>query len=553
MPRINGKHRKEDEPSSSPLMTASPLKGSPQSNTTNAPKMTVSAVGLVLVTVGLVVYVQISLNYLEMKVLGAINGNSDKHYARKGILNSTGGQSVNPILGDASSFSLSTTMEEKEKVKLGGMDCSLPHESKNEDAAGTTTTNNNEYSLPSCKDLMNSQGSAYRDGQFLTRHTIPVSWHPRKDNSKELRHSICRLHRYTAEEARSCLAGKHLFMAGDSVSRYQFVSLATFLHTGHYPPRFGKDPNCPHINDQGKPACSPADEPNVCMEGQWQEGPKDAWMKLFQAIGGYLFDGYMEASSIRQRDVAHAAAENYLYYSPPDLETSTTSNTSNETMGEQTTNSDLTRRIILSFSGEAGWANTPDPVHGFDFTGCGKDGTCNYTDELWASRLERHRNMSYDFSEPFEDAIGPNGCLRKQLPPVDIALYNRGLWGVLGNETKNKILFDNLHTFSKGEQGRCFFRSTTGRLDKTLTTERDKVRKVALGAGCGYLDNAHLVEDFSEILFQHPAPPKQMIGGRQTIVSAEERKLIFWDSVHFQPWVYEELNNMQLNVLCNPE
>jgi hypothetical protein len=26
---------------------------------------------------------------------------------------------------------------------------------------------------------------------------------------------------------------------------------------------------------------------------------------------------------------------------------------------------------------------------------------------------------------------------------------------------------------------------------------------------------------------------------------------VFWDSVHYQPWVYEELNNVMLNVLCN--
>jgi hypothetical protein len=28
---------------------------------------------------------------------------------------------------------------------------------------------------------------------------------------------------------------------------------------------------------------------------------------------------------------------------------------------------------------------------------------------------------------------------------------------------------------------------------------------------------------------------------------------IFWDDMHFQPWVYKELNNLMLNVLCNAQ
>jgi phospholipase/lecithinase/hemolysin len=30
-----------------------------------------------------------------------------------------------------------------------------------------------------------------------------------------------------------------------------------------------------------------------------------------------------------------------------------------------------------------------------------------------------------------------------------------------------------------------------------------------------------------------------------------EKKFVFWDSVHYTPWVYEALNNVLLNVLCN--
>jgi hypothetical protein len=31
----------------------------------------------------------------------------------------------------------------------------------------------------------------------------------------------------------------------------------------------------------------------------------------------------------------------------------------------------------------------------------------------------------------------------------------------------------------------------------------------------------------------------------------EERHNVFFDDVHYQPWLYEEFNNLWLNVLCN--
>lgn len=158
--------------------------------------------------------------------------------------------------------------------------------------------------LPTCIELMNAKGSPYQDGSFLTRHTIPVTWEPRVDGSRELQHSMCTLHRYSAEEAQECLAGKHLFMAGDSLTRYQYLSLATFLHKKKYPPRFGVGkPDCKHINEHGEEVCSPKDEPNICMEGDWRGGPKDAWLLLMQAIGTNLFDGYMEGNAIRKQGV----------------------------------------------------------------------------------------------------------------------------------------------------------------------------------------------------------------------------------------------------------
>ena len=93
---------------------------------------------------------------------------------------------------------------------------------------------------------------------------------------------------------------------------------------------------------------------------------------------------------------------------------------------------------------------------------------------------------------------------------------------------------------------RCFYKSTTGCLrsleDGIGNHEFGAVRVATFDAGCEYMDAAHLTEEFSQFLYAHPPPPRNVMSEHDTI---------FWDLVHYQPWVYEELNNLLLNVLCN--
>jgi hypothetical protein len=127
---------------------------------------------------------------------------------------------------------------------------------------------------------------------------------------------------------------------------------------------------------------------------------------------------------------------------------------------------------------------------------------------------------------------------------VDIVIYNRGYWGLLSQPLADKLM-PVLYDFSQGAKGRCFFNTATAQED-TLEAERFYVRDAAWSAGCGFLDFAHLVADFNHIHFKHIAMPMQEYGH-----NLEERNTIFWDAVHFQPWVNEELNHVLLNVLCN--
>jgi hypothetical protein len=108
-----------------------------------------------------------------------------------------------------------------------------------------------------------------------------------------------------------------------------------------------------------------------------------------------------------------------------------------------------------------------------------------------------------------------------------------------------------LHHFAGGERGRCFFKTTTTspHAERSFPHEEVKtIRDATIKAGCGIFDASHLTKDFYGLRKMHPQPPKQENG---KLWNYREWSSVFWDAKHFTPWVYEELNNMFLNVLCN--
>ena len=50
--------------------------------------------------------------------------------------------------------------------------------------------------------------------------------------------SDCYLSPFSSSSALDCLLGRKLFLRGDSLMRYQFLSLAWFLHFGEWPESF---------------------------------------------------------------------------------------------------------------------------------------------------------------------------------------------------------------------------------------------------------------------------------------------------------------------------
>mmetsp|Transcript_22253 Transcript_22253/g.46639 ORF Transcript_22253/g.46639 Transcript_22253/m.46639 type:complete len:557 (+) Transcript_22253:127-1797(+) len=461
-------------------------------------------------------------------------------------------------------------------------------------------------SLPTCRSLMNTPNSPFANGAFLTRRrTTPIQWKLRHDGSRELLlPHTCRLHRYTPLETRRCLRNDHLLFLGDSLTRYQFLSLAHFLHSGKWPPRFGARDNvpCRFLDPEGREACSPPEEPNICAEGDWLD--QGGWPAFLQNLGGGndggVFDGRMESRSVRS---SVNSVENMQYVSPPlpleeedRRELTSFYERNKETMAnydaeKYTQRSLWAGRTKLSFVFEHGWEPNDVFSPGWNFTGCAYSGHCRYGPEDYQRNfVKAENNTGFDWNhssivEAFDggatgsDSTDFNSTNSKstnitytninstnfakkkkknvfqhQFFDANYVFYNRGLWGKLSLD-KADVLFPLLREFvppihSKhggfSQKNRCFYRSTTGcersQEGDIGNWEHEIVRKAAFRSGCEYLDFHHVTEEFGDLQYAFPKPPGD---------DMFEYWSVFWDSVHYQPWVYEELNNLLLNILCN--
>lgn len=270
----------------------------------------------------------------------------------------------------------------------------------------TATRVYNEYfgprnSFPTCEELMQRPYSPFSDGSFLTRKSTQVVWNTRQDGSRELTlPSTCLLKRYTAHEAGQCLKNKHALFVGDSLTRYQFLSLAYFLEHKKWPPRFQASSPCIHVDEHGNETCSKREEPNICAEGDWMQ--LGGWPSYNQNLGGGtdggVYRGRMESQSVR----VDIPLQSLQYIS-----------------------SEEDGRTKLSLVGEAGWSGT-ESLRGWKLTGCAHDASCRYTTERYEHNLKRVKENDFDWNYTLiTDAFGPNGTsFREQYLDINYAFYN---------------------------------------------------------------------------------------------------------------------------------
>ena len=133
----------------------------------------------------------------------------------------------------------------------------------------------------------------------------------------------------------------------------------------------------------------------------------------------------------------------------------------------------------------------------------------------------------------------------KQYAKPDFAFYNQGLlWGKLPRD-RAKIWWNRCTAcflVEEKQHNRCFYRSSTscGRMTKKniRNYEHNTICLIAHTVNCEYLDYNHLTEAFGHFDFAYLEPDRNI---------SYESKSVFWDALHYQPWVYKELNNLLLN------
>jgi len=216
--------------------------------------------------------------------------------------------------------------------------------------------------------------------------------------------------------------------------------------------------------------------------------------------------------------------------------------------------------IRLNLAMEVGSSGL-DTFNGWNMTGCAYDASCRQTDEEYEANKQRLLRNDFDWKFPnimaaFDPFFNNGTVFAKQfLENIDYAFYNRGIWGPV-QLNKTQSIMASLRRITKGRrqpgrqtknnsnEPRCFYKSTTasnsGHEAKNEVWESGPIRNATRNAGCEYFDVHHLTKDFLK-------PPWREHSNQAFIDGTSA----FTDLVHFQPWVYEELNNMLLNVLCN--
>jgi hypothetical protein len=139
-------------------------------------------------------------------------------------------------------------------------------------------------------------------------------------------------------------------------------------------------------------------------------------------------------------------------------------------------------RVVISYVFEHGLVH-PLPLQGYNFTGCALTGTCRHNQTDSAYWIKRVESGDLDWKQDLLDFLSPKRAIASQLPPVDIAIYNRGTWGDLPAE-RSKQVFPLLYEYSGGTNGQCFYRTTV--VPEKRIAEMDYVRADTLVSGCSF-------------------------------------------------------------------
>ena len=282
----------------------------------------------------------------------------------------------------------------------------------------------------------------------------------------------CRLRRLTGGEARACLNGRHLDWVGDSLTRYQYMSMAWFLSKGVWPERYGDDPA----------------SPSIVMERQW-----GSW------------ESYYANGSAALQQATNAQAREVCEFDRP----------------KKVENRDLT---VWDFAAGGGGV---------------------------ARRAENAVRMTEHYITSAIKQGSLEGLLRalQDRNSSNAVVYNVGMW-LLWKMAKEREALPSVF--------RSVFQIAVDKA-RALPAMPRLLWKDMTNTQHDFFPNPNAYKDvttaqFHELTLEAAAtqPAWEVYDVRAVTMAALEQKLSFyWDNAHFIPVVYEQFNDLLLNMLCD--
>mmetsp|Transcript_62107 Transcript_62107/g.166653 ORF Transcript_62107/g.166653 Transcript_62107/m.166653 type:complete len:577 (-) Transcript_62107:283-2013(-) len=355
----------------------------------------------------------------------------------------------------------------------------------------------------------------------------------------------CILRRFDRETARACLRGRHLLFMGDSISRFQYLSLASLLHEA-FPEPTGTPWHLRHHSLRRQGPVESDDELNVCVPDEWWEY---FYLKSSAKLGGKEWcDCFRSESGAGQSTIENR----YFSLEPED---------------------DVSVSYIQVFGSNLVHGHFPCACHG----GSRSDPPCSLeiitkkaladcrgvlTLEAFVGNDITRRPMGFDWE-------GPLPYVLEHIVPrmdVDILVFNTGLWEELEDRSQARTLVaacnnavnastvdsrrsqrqkyppETKETVStsgmRSPRGGCLWRRTTASFTSVVSDIFDRAFWFR-----GGIDDSVPMEEGARGgwgIFD--------VGNMTSMLEQDA----FNDRCHFRPYVYNEINNLMLNRMCPP-
>ncbi len=357
-----------------------------------------------------------------------------------------------------------------------------------------------KQTLPLCMDLKR-EFPGLEKGWFLTRDR--GRWvRQLSDNTARYELETCVLKRFTAEEARVCLSDRPMLFVGDSVMRYQYVSLVYFLHTGEWPAR--RDGMRERVGDMG----------SVVWEGAWKN-----WARYYVDVPDRVFKGAEWCDCYRGALVNGTNNENRFYYDPAH---------------------GVKVSLVFQFGNASIPAHFPPP-----FNPALKPGRYYAMEADMADAKQR----PYDFNGNLTDYLKHPRMLA-WLNDTKILRWGMGIRGGW-SEAQSAEWYAFGYNFTRDRGGISVYTGTTAPLGIYDAPHRDLLNTIAR-AGWELFDLTHVTKSLRWLHWDGAGAPalRRKPRAQPGCCGEPEYFVYFVDWVHLQPFVYEEMNNLYLNQLC---